>query len=251
MRRRRKILLVTAGLLAVVLVAVAAGWRKLSATSNPVPVGTAVSRYEQTSSGPAAGPPRPGVYTYAVQGQECAGVAALRLCRSFPSEARMILTRKDHTLTLEVDLSEDHLEASRFDVRPDGRYLAWQRTRIVFGIAQESAGATVPETLAQPSKLRVGQSWTQHFSAGGLPVVSTNLVTRQLTMGIGGASVKVLEIDASSTTAGDHPGTETDVTWFDPISGLDARLIVHRRIGGAFPYTMDVDATLQSLKPVR
>ena len=162
----------------------------------------------------------------------------------------MIVTRKPGTITVEVDLSQDHLEASRFDVRPDGRYLAWQRTGIVFGIAQENVTAITPATLALPSALHVGQRWTQRFSAGGLPVVTTNQVTKQATMTIGGTSVGAYEIDASSTTGGDHPGTETDVTWHDSASGLDVRLIVHRRIGGTFPYTMDVDATLQSLTPI-
>lgn len=250
MTRRQKTLLVVAALIAAAVVSMAAGWQHLSTTGTAVSLRKAVSRYEQTAGESMSGPPRPGVYSYALQGKECAGVAGLHLCRSFPSQARMILTRKGSAITEEIDLSEDHLEASRFDVRPDGRYLAWQRARIVFGIAQESAAATVPETLALPSPLRVGQHWTQRFSTGGLPVVTTNRVSRKAMMSIGGTSVTAYEIDASSTTGGDHPGTETDVTWHDPASGLDVQLIVHRRIGGAFPYTMDIKATLQSSKPI-
>jgi hypothetical protein len=250
MTLRRKILLIAVGLAVMVFAAVGAGWRQLSTDSSPVSVQKAVGQFQQAGKGNASGPPRPGVYTYAVQGKECAGVVGLHLCRSFPSQARMIVTRKPGTITVEVDLSQDHLEASRFDVHSDGRYLAWQRTRIVFGIAQENVTATTPATLALPSALHVGQRWTQRFSAGGLPVVTTNQVTKQAAMKIDGASVEAYEIDASSTTGGDHPGTETDVTWHDSASGLDVRLIVHRRIGGTFPYTMDVDATLQSLTPI-
>ncbi len=250
MTPRRKILLIAAGLIAAVFIVAGVGWRQLSTDSSPISVGKAMDRFKQAAKGSVSGPPRQGVYTYTLQGKECAGLAGLKLCRSFPSQARMIVTRTPGTITVEVDLSQDHLEASRFDVRPDGRYLAWQRTRIVFGIAQESVAATVPTTLALPSTLRVGQHWTQHFSAGGLPVVSTNRVTRQAPMRIGGTSVTAYEIDASSKTGGDHPGTETDVTWHAPGSGLDVRLVVHRRIGGTFPYTMDVDATLQSLQPL-
>jgi len=250
MIRRRRILLIVAGLLAVTVIGVSVEFRHLSTTSSAVPVRKALTKYEQTHSASTSGPPRPGVYTYTVQGQECAGIAALRFCRAFPSQARMILIRKDGTISEEIDFSEDHLETSRFDVRPDGRYLAWQRTRIVFGIAQENAAATVPTTLALPAALRVGSRWTQHFSAGGLPVASTNQVTRRATLKIGGTSVTAYEIDASSTTGGEHPGTEDDVTWHAPGVGLDVRLIMHRRIGGAFPYTMDVDATLQSLQPL-
>ena len=135
-------------------------------------------------------------------------------------------------------------------MRADGRYLSWQSTRIVFGIAQESTTDTTPETLALPATLRAGQHWTQRFSAGGMPVVTVNTVTGKAPISIGGTRVAAYEVNASSTTGGDHPGTETDVTWHDSGSGLDVRLIVHRRIGGVFPYTMDVDATLQSLRPV-
>ena len=251
MIRRRRILLIAAGLLAVIVIGVAVEFRHLSTTSDPVSERKAVTQYEQTRGANASGPPRPGVYTYAVQGTECAGVAALRFCRAFPSQARMILTRNNGTISEEIDYSDDHLETSRYDVRPDGLYLAWQRTRIVFGIAQESTAATVPATLALPAALSVGRHWTQHFSAGGLPVVTTNSVARQASLKIGGTSVTAYEIDASSTTGGEHPGTEDDTTWHAPGVGLDVRLIMHRRIGGAFPYTMDVDATLQSLQPVR
>jgi hypothetical protein len=234
-------------------VALAAGvlfWRQLSASSSPVSESSALNEYRQAANGSVSGAPRPGVYTYAVHGKECAGVGSLLFCRTFPSHARMILTRKPGAITIEVDLSQDHLETARYTVRQDGRYMAWQRTRIVFGIAQENAAPTVPATLALPATLRVGQRWTQRFAAGGIPVMTTNVVTRQSKMTIGGSSVPVYEIDASSRTGGDHPGTETDITWHAPGSDLDARMIVHRRIGGTFPYTMDLDATLQSLKPV-
>jgi len=250
MTLRLKVMLVAIGLIIAALVAGVIVWRQLATSSSSVSLGTAMTEFKQAANGGVSGPPRPGVYTYSLRGNECAGVLGVRLCRAFPSRARMILTRKPGTITIEDDLSQDHLETNRFTVHPDGLYLAWQRTRIVFGIAQDNAAATVPATLALPAMLRVGLHWTQRFSAGGLPVVTTNQVTRQATMLIGGSKVPVYEIDASSRTGGAHPGTETDITWHSPGSGLDVRVIVHRRIGGAFPYTMDVDATLVSLKPL-
>ncbi len=250
MTLRRKILLVAVGLLAVALAAGVITWRQLSTRSSAVSLSSAVNEFKQAATGSVTGPPRPGVYTYALRGNECARIAGLPLCRAFPSHARMILTRKPGTITLELDLSQDHLEMSRFAVHPDGLYLAWQRTRVVFGIAQDDATPTIPATLALPATLRVGQHWTQRFFAGSLPVVTTNQVTRQATMLIGGSNVTVYEIDASSKIGGAHQGTESDITWHSPGSGLDVRLIVHRRIGGIFPYTMDVDATLLSLKPL-
>lgn len=250
MTRRRKILLIAAGLCALALATTLVAWRQLLTSSSAVSASSAVHEFKRVAKSSVTGPPRPGVYTYALRGKECAGIAGLQLCRTFPSHAQMILTRAPGTITVEIDLSQDHVEASRYAVRPDGRYLAWQRARIVFGIAQESAATTVPETLALPATLHVGQHWTQRFSTGGLPVVTTNQVKGKTTMTIGKSAVTVFEIDASSTTGGAHPGTETDITWHAPDSGLDVRLIVHRRIGGAFPYTMDVDATLLSLNPL-
>src|SRR6185437_10254912 len=229
---------------AIVLIAVALGagslvWRHLATSSDSVPVSTAVSEFQRGANRGVSGQPRPGVYTYALHGTECAGVLGARLCRAFPSRARLILTRRPGTITIEDDLSQDHLETSRYAIHSDGLYLAWQRTKLTFGITQDDAAPTVPATLALPAALRVGFHWMQHFSTGGIPVVTTNQVTQKTTMIIGGTRVSVFQIDASSTTGGAHPGTETDRTWHSPGTGLDVRLIIHRRIGGVFPYTMD------------
>jgi hypothetical protein len=195
--------------------------------------------------------PVSGIYRYAVHGSECASVTVFQYCRNFPAQANLVVSRTSGTITVEFDLSSDHLEASRFAIHPDGRYLTWQRTKLTFGISQDDAEPTVPPTLALPTSLSVGLHWTQRFTIGGLPVDTTNQVTRQTVLKIGGASVETYEIDAASQTGGAHPGTETEVTWHAPDSGLDVRLTVHRRIGGVFPYKMDLDATLLSLRPVR
>jgi hypothetical protein len=247
---RRPILIAVISLIVLAIAGLVA-WRRVFTSSSAVPVSTALQEFRQAAKGSVTGPPLPGVYTYSLQGKECAGVAGIHLCRSFPTHARMILTRKPGIVTIEADLSQDHVETSRFIVHVDGRYLAWQRTKIVFGIAQDDSATTVPATLALPAALRVGMRWTQRFTTGGLPVVTSNRVVRQTTMTIGGAKIMAFEIDADSRTGGAHPGTESDVTWHSPSSGLDVRLIVHRRITGVFPYSMDVDATLQSLKPLR
>jgi hypothetical protein len=250
MRRWRTLLLAAVILVAVTVAAAAIIWRPLSTRSSAVALDTAVDIFKQEAGGSVAGPPRPGVYTYALHGKECAIVLGLPICRAFPSRARMILTRKPGTITIEIDYSQDHLEASRYTIHPDGLYLAWERTRLSFGITQDDAAATLPATLALPATPRVGQHWTQHFSDGGLPVVTTNRVTRQEIMRVGSTKVVVYEIDAASTIGGVHAGTETDITWHAPSTGLDVRLEVHRRIGGAFPYTMDTTATLLSLQPL-
>lgn len=194
--------------------------------------------------------PTTGTYLYSVTGSECASVLFLQYCRNFPAQAHVVLTHKTDTITVEMDLSSNHLETSRYALHADGRYLTWQRTKLVFGIAQDDSAPTVPPTLALPSTLRVGQHWTQHFNTGGLPVTTVNTVLKAALLNVGGTSVAAYEIAADSVTGGAHPGTENDITWHAPGSGLDVRLIIHRRIKGAFPYKMDVDATLLSLKPL-
>jgi hypothetical protein len=250
MTRRRAILLVAIGLIAAALVAAVFVWRQ-AAGSGSVSVDAAVNEFRQAAGGSVSGPPLPGVYSYSLSGKECAGVAGVHLCRPFPPHARMILTRQPGTVTIELDLSQDHSETSRYLVRADGRYLASQRTKLVFGIAQDDKASTVPATLALPATLRVSLHWIQRFSTGGLPVGTKNRVARQTTMKIGGANVMVYEIDADSKTGGAHPGTENDVSLHSPSTGLDVQLAIHRRIGGVFPYTMDLAATLESLKPLK
>jgi hypothetical protein len=247
---RRGILLTAACMVVIAIGAGIIAWRRLSISSTAVSVDSALNQFKQDAKGSVAGPPRPGVYTYALSGKECAGVAGVHLCRDFPSRAQLILTRTPGTITMEMDVSQDHIETTRFRVHPDGLYMAWQRTKIVFGIAQDDSADTVPATLAVPAVLKVGLHWTQHFSTGGLPVTTLDKVTGQTTMTVGGTNLAVYEITADSKTGGAHPGTENDITWRSPSTGLDVRLVVHRRIGGVFPYTMDADATLLSVKPL-
>ena len=45
---------------------------------------------------------------------------------------------------------------------------------------------------------------------------------------------------ADSVVTGAHPGTERDVDWIDPSTGLDLRETIDRKVGGAFPYEMHV-----------
>jgi hypothetical protein len=99
--------------------------------STPVGRNGAVARYIAVQgSHPATGVPPPGVYTYALSGWECAGLGSLCLHRSLPHRAVVVVARHGRLLTVEVDLSAQHLEAQRFRITPHGRLLVWQRTRI-------------------------------------------------------------------------------------------------------------------------
>jgi hypothetical protein len=248
---KRKLLI--AAVILLVVVAGAAGYVAWQArqTSPPASVADALRSY-RADPGDQGGTPRPGVYDYRVHGSECAGLGPLKFCRTLPPRAAMIVTRHGSQLTFELRLSADHIEAQRYDERPDGRYLTWQRAFIRFaGIGQDDRTPTVPPTLALPADPHVGQRWTQQFMAEQLPVAVINVVSGHAALDIGGTTVQTFVIDASNTTGGAHPGTERDRSWHDMASGLDVRLQVARNIGGVFPYTLNADATLLDLEPAR
>jgi hypothetical protein len=244
------------GIAAAVLVLLLAGaaiyvWRT-GGHSTPVSQRSALTRYRAAQPAPATTPPATGVYTYAVQGWECAGVGPLCLHRDLPKHAELVVTRSRAGLTLELDLSAEHLEAQRFSERPDGRYLTWQRTRISFaGVAQDDAHATTPATLAIPAKLRVGQRWTQRFHDAGLPVVTHDRVLRREQLAVGGRRIETYVIQSSSTTGGPHPGTEIERTWHSPALGLDVKVQITREIHRVFPYRMQATGTLVDVEPAR
>jgi hypothetical protein len=198
------------------------------------------------------GHPAPGVYTYAVSGFECGGVGPVCLHRRLPDRAYEIVTRHGSTLTVELDLSAQHIETQRFRLTPAGRMLAWQRTDIsILGVSQDDASATVPATLALPARLRAGRRWTQSFHARQVRVHGRNTVLPARTVTVGGRSETCLTVVADSVTAGPHPGTEDDRDCIVPGSLLDVRFSIDRRITGTFPYRLELTAVLRSTTPQR
>ena len=235
-------------LLAAALIAFA--YRR-STHSTPVSEQRALRRYRDAQGGrPGALQPRPGVYRYAVTGWECAGVGPLCLRRALPARAYLIVIQRSGSLQLELDLSAEHRESVRYQVRGGARFESWQDTFLSFaGVSQENAEATVPATLALPARLRTGLHWTQRFHVAELPVRSDNRVLRREPVEVGGRSVETFVIASDSVTGGAHPGTEHDVAWHAEALGLDVRQTISRRIGGAFPYRLEATATLEQLAP--
>jgi hypothetical protein len=223
-------------------------------SSTPVGPGRAVARYValQGSAAPA-GVPSPGVYIYATSGWECAGLEGLCLHRSLPHRAVVVVARRGPYLTVETDLSAQHLEALRFRVTPHGRLLVWQRTRIsILGITQDDAHAIVPPTtVSLPARLFAGERWAQAFHDEELPVRTSSRVIRRGHVTVPGRSLPAWQVVSRSVTGGAHPGTERDESWHSTGLGLDLRLAISRRIGGTFPYRLEVTARLLGVKPLR
>jgi hypothetical protein len=181
--------------------------------------------------------PRAGVYVYAQTGYEKAKLGPLTIRRKFPATALFVVSGTGHVVQTEWRYSKQHLEASRDRVTPTGSYTLWQRTRLQLIVTDDEAHDTRPVTLSLPDHLHVGQAWTQRYSVNGITTVSRNRIVRRTTLD--GKTVFVETAD--SVVSGAHPGTERDVDWIDPSTGLDLRETIDRQVGGAFPYEMHVD----------
>jgi hypothetical protein len=253
MSRRARVLL---GALVVLAIALGvAGYVVLrSRHSTPVAEQAAVARFRDVQGAKTAtGLPKPGVYTYAVQGWECAGVGPVCLHRTLPSRAYEIVTRHGALLTIEIELSREHLEAQRFRLTPGGRLLVWQRTRLsILGVSQDDAHTISPATtLSLPADLHAGARWRQRFHDGGLPVSVVNRVPGREAVAVAGHDLATWKIVSASVTGGAHPGTEDDVDWLASDLGIDARFSIVRRIRGVFPYRLELTADLVSRSPAR
>ena len=239
------------GLVVLLAVAVAAGAYEVyrSGRSTPVSERAALAKFRSAGAG-GGGKPAPGVYTYAVRGWECAGVGPVCVHRSLPPRAQLVVTRTGDELTLELDLSQQHLEAERHRVTPRGRLFVWQRTRIsILGVTRDDAETLRPATLALPARPAVGDRWVQRFHAGGLPVVTRNTVIRSETADVGDRRIPCLLVVSRSVTGGAHPGTERDRDCQAQGLGLDAWFRISRDIGGVFPYRLEATGMLLAVSP--
>jgi hypothetical protein len=181
--------------------------------------------------------PRPGVHRYAQAGFEEAKAGPLKIHRTFPPRAILVVSGPGDVVQEEWRYSKQHLEATRTRVTSRGRYSVWQRTRLTMVITQDEAHAAKPVTLSRPNHLRVGQHWVQDYRVGGVHSVSRNRVTGRCGQGC-------FVVVADSVVSGAHPGTERDVTWESETSGLTVRETIDRHIGGAFPYRMHLEVRL-------
>ena len=181
--------------------------------------------------------PRAGVYRYEQSGYEQAKAGPLTIHRRFPATGLLVVSGSGHVVQQEWRYSKQHLEATRDRVTAKGSYVIWERTRLTMVITQDEAHAATPPTLSEPAHLHVGQRWVQDYTVGGVRSRSRNDVTGRCGDGC-------FVVVADSTVAGAHPGTEHDVSWESPATGLTLRETIDRRIGGTFPYRMHLTLRL-------
>jgi hypothetical protein len=181
--------------------------------------------------------PAAGVYRYAQSGYEQAKAGPLTLRRRFPATGLLVVSGSGHVVQEEWRYSKQHLEATRDRVTATGSYVIWQRTRLTMVVTQDEAHPAKPATLSEPAHPHVGQQWVQNYTVGGVHSISRNRVT-------GRCGANCFVVVADSTVTGAHPGTEHDVTWENAKTGLTVRETIDRRIGGSFPYRMQLTLRL-------
>jgi hypothetical protein len=169
-----------------------------------------------------------------------------------PKEAQLTIRQMAGGYLQQLDLAKEHIEARRFRVSPDGTRVTWIRTKIEFAtFGRDDRRTTKPQPLEVPARPRVGQTWTEKYRTGDLPVVAVSRVLRNEIVPVDGTSVDTFVIETRSITGGSHPGTETDTTWWSPRYRLPMRFKLQRRIRGAAGLKVDAELILSSLKAAR
>lgn len=241
----------------VVVLAIAGGvlWAWQSArSSDPVSREEALEDFRE-GAGPARaarpGVPRQGVYTYRQSGSERGGAGPVSLRRGLPSEAQYVITPTKDGFQEQLSLSEQHIEAVRFRIRPEGTRAVWRRTDVTFvGIGRDDRRELRPPPLHLARGLKVGLTWAGRYMAGALPVTYRSEVLRREAVEVGETRVATFVVRATSETGGAHPGTRTDTFWWSPRFALPVRWSIDMDIRGTATLDTISDLQMESLAPV-
>ena len=228
-------------------------WKRVHHTSTVSKSG-AVEAFRRANGAGRSGPktPQPGVYTYRQTGSERGSFGPLGIDRVLPKEAQLTIRSMAGGYLQQLDLAKEHIEARRFRVMAEGTRVTWIRTKIEFAtFGRDDRRTTKPQPLEAPSTLRVGRTWTDTYRTGDLPVAAVSRVLRTESVVVDGTLVATFVIQTRSVTGGAHPGTETDTTWWSTRYLLPMRLKLQRRIRGAAGFKVDVELSLNSLRPAR
>jgi hypothetical protein len=197
-----------------------------------------------------SGVARPGVYVFRVTGSERGGVGPLTVGRGLPSEAPYVVTITPGGFQAELDLSDEHIEATRYRVGPRGLQEVWRRTDVtLLGVGRDDRRDVVPPALRVPLRPRVGQRWTAHYRAGDLPVAVAARVLRATSAEVDGRRLPAVLLRVRSVTGGAHPGTRTETVWWSPGLALPLRWAIDMRIHGTVKFTSRSTLVLTSTDP--
>ncbi|MEW6582664.1 MAG: hypothetical protein AB1416_07890 [Actinomycetota bacterium] len=227
-------------------------WRRIH-TSTPAAEDRALAAYRtQGSTGGAVRPgvPRPGVYSYELEGSERAGAGPVHVTRDLPRRAPMIVRLVPGGYETELRVSEEHLEGFRYRVTSRGTLAVSTRTKLTFlGLGRDDRRTLTPRPLHLPARPAVGAGWRDVYKAGSLLVRVQSRVLRAETVRVGGRSVPTVVVRIRSDTEGVHPGRRIETLWWSPDLALVVRRVDDLEIGGTFSFDETATMRLVSTTP--
>lgn len=223
-------------------------------SSTPVSVEDAVEAFRSgagaAAPAPTPGIPQPGVYTFAQVGDERGGAGPVDIRRSLPDEARYVVTLADGGYREELDISAEHIEATRLRVGLRRTLEMSRRTNVTFlGIGRDDRRDLEPPPVRLLRPLAVGRTWSSTYRAGTLPVTTRSVVARAETVTIDGRRYAARVIRTVGDTGGTHPGRRIDVIWWSPALALPLRWTIEMDIGGPVTLRTRAQLTLRSVTP--
>jgi hypothetical protein len=228
-------------------------WRSAS-SSSPVSEEDALASFRE--GGAAAGERRPGVpvagvYTFRQTGKERGGAGPLSVTRDLPDEARYVVTSTQEGFQEELSVSEQHIEAVRFQVTAEGSRAVWRRTDVTFlGIGRDDRRELEPPPLHMPRGLPVGRTWSGRYVAGELPVSYRSEVLRREAVEVAGERLPAIVVRTVGDTGGAHPGRRVDTFWWSPRLALPLRWTIDMEIRGTVTLDATADLRLEAIEPV-
>lgn len=240
--------------LVIVLVLIGAGawWWSQAGSSTQVSTAQADRDYggEGGTARVAPGGPRAGVWTYRSRGDETVGTGPVKLDRPLPGTARIVVRPAPEGFWRTLVLSEEHVEASRLRVAPEGDYLEERVTTIkVAGLGRDDREVLVPPPLILPRSLEPGDTWTERYRMDEVRVVTRARVLRATTVDVGGQRVPVVVIQKKGTVTGPLEGFRDDTMWWSPDLDMPVRWRLSTSLAGFASLRSDADLVLTSTEP--
>lgn len=248
----RKLAWIGGGALVLVIVAVGVLWFLLQ-SSGAATIETALEDFAAdpaAAAEPVDGAPAPGVYTYAVTGDERISRSSLGISRSVAGEAPFIIKTVDGGYETELRYSQDHTEWVRYAVRDDGASATWGQSEVkALGIGELRPREWEPQPLRLPTDPEVGDAWAGSYKSGTLDVDIASSILREDSVEIEGAQVPVVVIESVQTISGAYSGGRTEEFWLDPETDLVVRYKITSDLEGPIDFSITADHTLTSLTP--
>ena len=172
-----------------------------------------------TAAEPAPTIPRAGRYTIHVSGTRTAGSTGQP--QPFEGDGTLDVAVSGADVTLDSDSPEgtEHLET-----RHTSRGVLLRRARIEQFTFTFDASFSPPQLIIR-SPIRVGDDWTNDWTAEGTSGTSRFQVLREETITALGRSWRTFVIENRTTTTGDAKGTNTTTSWYSPELGLDLKRV--------------------------